>query len=86
MNVDDSPENTRWVRGLRGESSPAASYVLLRNLKKYLLFAIGEGSRNFVACFLRSSGQMFLYQTPGRRPPHITGRVVNTVTRGWVGA
>ena len=29
---------------------------------------------------------MCLCQTPGRRPPPITGRVVNTVTRGWVGA
>ena len=30
---------------------------------------------------------MLLYQTPGRRLPRITGRVVNTVvTRGWVGA
>ena len=29
---------------------------------------------------------MCLYQTPGRRPPRITGRVVNTVTRGWVEA
>ena len=29
---------------------------------------------------------MCLYQTPGRRPPPITGRSVNTVTRGWVGA
>ena len=28
---------------------------------------------------------MCLYQTPGRRPPPITGRFVNTVTRGWVG-
>ena len=28
---------------------------------------------------------MFLYQTPGRPPPHISGRV-NTVTRGRVGA
>ena len=27
-----------------------------------------------------------LYQRPGRRPPPITGRFVNTVTRGWVGA
>ena len=25
-------------------------------------------------------------QTPGPRPPRITGRFVNTVTRGWVGA
>ena len=29
---------------------------------------------------------MCLYQTPGRRPPPLTGRFVNTVTRGWVGA
>ena len=30
---------------------------------------------------------MCLYQTPGRRPPSITGRFVNTaMTRGWVGA
>ena len=29
---------------------------------------------------------MRLYQTPGRRPPRVTGRVVNTVNRGWVGA
>ena len=29
---------------------------------------------------------MCLYQTPGRRPPRITGRFVNTVARGWVGA
>ena len=41
---------------------------------------------NFVACFLHSSAQMWLYQTPGRRPPPITGLFVNTVTRGWVGA
>ena len=33
-----------------------------------------------------SSTQMCLYQTPGRRPPPTTGRCLNTVTRGWVGA
>ena len=54
--------------------------------EKRTYFAIGEGSRIFVACFLQSSAQMCLYQTPGRRPPPITGRFVNTVTRGWVGA
>ena len=33
------------------------------------------------------AAKYFLYQTSGRRPPHITGRVVNTtVTSGWVGA
>ena len=56
------------------------------NLKKGLFFAIGEGSRFFVACFLHSSTQMCLYQTPGRRLLPITGRFVNTVTRGCVGA
>ena len=35
---------------------------------------------------VHSSAQMCLYQTPGRRPPRITGRFVNTVIRGWVGA
>ena len=63
---------------------PAASNAL-PNLKKGLFLAIREGSRIFVACF-HSSAQMCSYQTPGRRPPRITGRFVNTVTRGWVGA
>ena len=36
--------------------------------------------------FLFTSGQMFFSQTPGRRPPHITGLRVNSVTLGWVGA
>ena len=89
MNVDDGLEGIRWIRGLGGETLPAASYALLPNMKKAtkhekgLFSAIGEGSRTFVACFLHSSAQMCL---PGRRPPPITGRFVNTVTRGWVGA
>ena len=40
-------------------------------------------------CSLFSTQQrpnMFESDTPGRRPPPITGRFVNTVTRGWVGA
>ena len=88
MNVDDGLEDIRWIRGLGGDRLPAVSYALLPNLKKGLFFAIGEGSIIFVVCFLHSSTQMCLYQTPGRRPPlvRITGRVVNTVTRGWVGA
>ena len=83
VNVDNGLEHIRWIRGLGGEKLPAASDVLLPNLKKGLFWAIGEGSRTFVACFLHSSAQMCL---PGRRPPPITGRFVNTVTRGWVGA
>ena len=86
MNVDDGLEDIRWIRGLGGEKLPAASYALLPNLEKGLFFAIGEGSRIFVARFLHSSAQICLYQTPGRRPPPITVRFVNTVTRGWVGA
>ena len=61
---------------------PAVSYALLPNLKKVNIFAIGEGSRFFVACFLHSSAQMRLCQTPGRRRPLITGRFVNTAVRG----
>ena len=55
VNVDDVFEDIWWIRGLGGEKLPAASYALLSNLKKGLFFAIGEGSRNFVACFLHSS-------------------------------
>ena len=85
VKVEDGLEDIRWIRGLGGEKLPAASYALLPNLKKGVFFAIGEGSRIFVACFLHSSAQMCLYQTSGRRRPPITGRFVNTVTRGWVG-
>ena len=51
-----------------------------------MFFTIGEGSIIFIVCFLHTSGQMFLYQTPRRRPPRVTGRIVNTVTRGRIGA
>ena len=65
---------------------PAASYALLPNLEQSLLLAIGEGLIIFVVCFLHTRGRKFLYQTPGPRPHRITGRFVNTATRGWVGA
>ena len=65
---------------------PEASNALLPNLKKGLFSAVGEGSIIFVACFLHNSDQMCLYLTPGRCPPPITGRFVNSVTRGSVGA
>ena len=45
VNVDDGLEDIRWIRGLGGEKLPAASNLLLSNLKKRLFFAIGEGSR-----------------------------------------
>ena len=84
--IDGGLEDIRWIRGLGGERLPAASYALLPNLKKGLFLAIGEGSSFFVACFVHSSAQMCLFQTPGQRPPSITGHFVKTVTRGWVGA
>ena len=85
VNADDCLEDNRWIRGLGGEKLPAASNAFLPNLIKGLTFAIREGSRIFVACFLHSSAHMCLYQTSGPRPSHPTGRFVNTVTRGWVG-
>ena len=72
VNVDDGIEDIRSIRGLGGEKLSAASNALLPNLKKGLFFAIGEGSRILAPCFLHSSAQMCLYQTPGRRPPPIT--------------
>ena len=46
-----------------------------------------KSHRRGIAIFCRLfSTQQRLYQTPGRRPPRITGRFVITVTRGWVGA
>ena len=73
-----------WSRGrevARGvqRSSP-------KHEKKAYFFAIGEGSKFFVACFVHSSAYMCLYQMPGRSSPPITGRFVNTLTRGWVRA
>ena len=75
-----------WSRG-RG----VARDVLrsLPKLGKYIagmIFSIGERSRLLIACFLYSRGQMFFSQTPGRRPPHITGLRVNSVTLPWVRA
>ena len=81
MNVDDGLGDIRWIRGLGGEKLPATSYALLLNLKKGLCFAIGEGLRIFAVCFLQTRQQIFSYQTPGRRPPRIVGRVKDTVTR-----
>ena len=36
--------------------------------------------------FYTAAPKCVLYQTPGRRPPPITGRFVNAVTGEWVGA
>ena len=86
MNVDDGLEDIRWIRGLGGERLPAASYALLSNLKKGQFCAIGEGPR-FVCGLLATHQRPNVFvSVPGRRPPRITCRDVNTVARGWVGA
>ena len=49
-------------------------------------FCIRRGIEIFFVCFLHTDGQnVFFYQTAGRRPPHLTGRRVDTVILGWVG-
>ena len=87
MNVNDGLEDIRRIRGLGGEKLPVASYTLLPNLKM-VYYLPSETDREILSPVfykVQSSAQMCLYQTPGRRPPRITGRFVNTVTRGWVG-
>ena len=86
VDVDDGLEDKIWVRGLDGDRLPAAFYALRPNLKKVILPS--EGGQDFLSSvfYIHASGQMFVYQTPGRRPPHITGVRVNSVTLGWVGA
>ena len=72
-----------WSRGRE-----VARGVLLSSPKpeKRPIFCHRRGIENFLVCFLYTSAQMCLYQTPGRRPPPVTGDFVNTVTRGRVGA
>ena len=72
-----------WSRGREVACDVLRS---LPDLENFLIFAIGEGSRFLVVCFLYTSDQLFFSQTPGRRPPRITGLHVNYVTLGWVGA
>ena len=82
MNADACLDDIRWIRGLGGEKLPAASYIFLPNREKGLFFPTGERSTTCAVCFPPTArGQVFLNQTPGRRPPRISGRVVNTVTR-----
>ena len=84
MKVDDGLDDIMGICGLGRGRLPAASYALFQPDKRGIIFAIGEGAIAFVICFLHISNQMCLYQTPSRRLPRITDRVVNTVTRGWV--
>ena len=57
--TDDGLEDVRWIHGLGGESLPAASYALLSNLKQKNIYAIRNGSRFFVMCFVHTSGRLF---------------------------
>ena len=85
VNVDDGLEGmSRSRQG--GEKLPAASFAPLPDLDFFFFFCHRREVETFVPCVQHRSAQMRLYQTPGPRPPHITARVVNTLTRGWVRA
>ena len=86
-------ERRQWPRRYQvdpwSREREVARAVLRSSLypEKRSIFCHRRGIENLCpACFLHSSAQMCLYQTPGQRPPRITGRFVNTVTRGGVGA
>ena len=57
-----------WSRGREVARNVLRSF--LPKPEKCLFFATGDGSRFFVICFPHTSGQMFFFQTPGRRPPY----------------
>ena len=85
VNVDNGLDNIRWIRGLRGERLPAACHVLLPNLEKRLFFAVGAGPKITRSVFYTPPAEWDCIRRPaGARK--ITGRRVNTVTRGWAGA
>ena len=75
-----------WIHGLGGERLLVMPYALCPNPKSAYFLPSKMDRDFFVICFLYTSGQMFFSQTPGRRPPYITGLRVNSVTLGWVGA
>ena len=79
MNVDDGLEDILRIRGLGGERSCPRRRTLFTQTRRKKVFV-------FVICFPHTNDHFCYYQTPGRRPPCITGRRVNTVTREWVGA
>ena len=90
-NIDDCLEDIRWIRSLGSGRLPAASYAFLPNLQKGVLFerrafCHRRGIEIFCRLFSTHQRPNVLYQTPGQRTPRITGRFVNTVTRGWIGA
>ena len=68
MSVDDGLENIRCIHGLGGEREVRGVLRSSRKPEEIYIFAIGEGSRFYVVCFLHTSGQKILYQTPDPAP------------------
>ena len=86
VNTDDHLENSMRIHPVRGERLPAASYALCSNVKN-VSFLPSQRTRFFAVYFYTRAAKCCFSQTPDRRPPHITGRRVNTaVSLGWVGA
>ena len=72
-----------WSRGREVARDVLRSLPKLENMS---IFCHRKGIEIFCHLILNTSGQMFFSQTPGRRPPYITGLRVNSVTLGSVGA
>ena len=72
-----------WYRGRE-----VARDVLLSSPKpeKKPMFCHRRGIENFCCPFSTQQRPNVFVSAPGRRPPPITGRFVNMVTRGWVKA
>ena len=68
----DHVERNIWIYGVGGERLSAVSYAHSSNVIFCRLFSIHQRPNVFS-------------QALGRRPQHITGRLVNTVSLGWVG-
>ena len=54
--------------------------------EKRPIFCHWRGIENFCRLLPTQQRRNVFVSDAGRRPPRITGRLVNTVTRGWVGA
>ena len=97
-----NPRSTRFVSGKASECGwRPRRYVadpwstgrevargVLRSSRKpeKKVFLPSESDRDFLSVFYTLLIAAIFCETPGRRPPHITGRRVNTVTLEWVGA
>ena len=73
MGLNGHIENFIWIHGVGGDRLPAVFYALFSNAI-FRLFSVHERPNVFS-------------QTPinSKRPPHITGSLVNSVSLGWVG-